>query len=77
MNFLTDYSTACGDFVVDQWRNLALYLFTKYNDGYVKDATGVPVEAGYPVDYYNKVIEFEGVERYSLPEDFQVKHQPY
>lgn len=77
VNFLTDYSTACGDFVVDQWRNLALYLFTKYNDGYVKDATGVPVEAGYPVDYYNKVIEFEGVERYSLPEDFQVKHQPY
>lgn len=77
VRFLTHYSINCGDLLVDEWRNLALYLFTKYNDGYVKDETGVPIEAGYSKEFYRKVIEYDGVERYYLPEGFSVKHQPY
>ncbi|MGC8864087.1 MAG: dipeptidase [Bacteroidales bacterium] len=77
VRFLTDYSLECGNKVVDEWRSLALYLFTKYNDGYVKDSMGEPSEPGYPPAYYQKLVDFEGTEKYFVPEAFSVKLQPY
>ncbi len=55
--YLTDYSVAHGEMVVDRWRELGEYLLTKYNDGYIKDEDGRPREEGYPASWLEKVVE--------------------
>lgn len=64
--YLTDYSVMQGELVVSRWRELAEYLITKYNDGYVQDENGQPQEEGYPDSWLEKVIE-------SRPEQFRLK----
>ena len=40
-----------------RWRELAEALFTKYNDGYVKDDKGEPQELGYPESWLREVVK--------------------
>ena len=54
--FLTDYSVSAGEQVMRRWRELAESLFSKYNDGYVKDEKGEPQELGYPEPWLRDVI---------------------
>jgi dipeptidase len=53
---LTDYSIAAGEQVARRWRELAELLFSKYNDGYVKDERGRPRELGYPRPWLREVL---------------------
>ncbi len=64
--FLTDYSVSKGDMVASRWKDLAEYLFTKYNDGYVQDSLGRPQEVGYPESWLREVLQ-------SRPSQFKVK----
>ena len=64
--YLTDYSVSRGDLVATRWKELAEYLFTKYNDGYVQDSTGEPQEVGYPESWLREVIQ-------SRPSQFKLK----
>lgn len=63
---LTDYSIAKSEQVHEKWVSLAEHLFTKYNDGYIKDSTEGIRETGYPADWYNHIIEND-------PEKFRIK----
>jgi dipeptidase len=54
--YLTDYSLANADMVVDRWRELGEYLIMKYNDGYVKDSTGEEHDVGYPESWLRDVV---------------------
>ena len=72
--FLTDYSVSAGEQVTRRWRQLAEALFTKYNDGYVKDEKGMPQELGYPERWLREVIRARP-EELELPSD-QVIHSP-
>jgi dipeptidase len=54
--FLTDYSVSSGEQVVRRWRELAEFLFGKYNDGYVKDGQGKVRELGYPQSWLREVL---------------------
>ncbi len=55
--YLTDYSIAGGDLVYDRWIALAEFLFTKYNDGYVKDENGRAKGIAYPEDWLDEVVK--------------------
>jgi dipeptidase len=55
--FLTDYSVSAGEQVMRRWQALAEGLFTKYNDGYVRDAKGEPQELGYPETWLREVLK--------------------
>jgi len=65
--FLTDYSVSAGEQVFRRWQELAEALFTKYNDGYVKDDAGRPRELGYPESWLRQVVK-------ERPEQFKVPH---
>ena len=70
--YLTDYSTAMGNYTVDTWRDLGQYLLVKYHDGNVKkekDGTfernewGVPAfpdQPGYPEWWMKKIADDHG-----------------
>jgi dipeptidase len=58
--FLTDYSVNNAEYVVERWRELGFYLFTKYNDRYINADGGIrpyPKGAGYNEDFKRKAIE--------------------
>jgi len=69
---LTDYSVSAGEQVYRRWKALAEDLFTKYNDGYVKDADGEPQELGYPEGWLKQVIQ-ASPGRFDLPGDGIIK----
>ncbi len=55
-SYLTDFSVNNAEFVVNRWRELGYYLFTKYNDRYINDKGGVrpyPRGVGYP-EWFNR-----------------------
>jgi hypothetical protein len=54
--FLTDYCLSAGEQVARRWRELAEFLFCKYNDGYVKDDKGKAQELGYPEPWLREVL---------------------
>jgi len=58
--YLTDYSVSQGESAVQRWRELAEFLFTKYNDGYINRR-----EVGYPKEWLRKVIK-ENPEQFRL-----------
>jgi dipeptidase len=58
--YLTDFSVNNAEYVVDRWRELGYYLFTKYNDRYINDTGGVrpyPRGVGYPEEWNRKAVE--------------------
>ena len=64
--YLTDYSVMHAEQTVVRWRKLAGHLIVKYNDGYVRDATGTYQEVGYPEAWLRRVIK-ERPEAFKLP----------
>ncbi len=67
-SYLTDYSVAQQNKVFNRWKELAGYLITKYNDGYVQEKPGRPSEKGYPQSWLRRVVNEKG-EQYRLPEN--------
>jgi hypothetical protein len=59
-DYLTEYSAAAGDGVVERWRELSQFLLYKYMDGNVKDEHGKVTHPGYPESWYRKVAEATG-----------------
>jgi dipeptidase len=55
--YVTDYSVSAGEKVVRRWRELAEYLFAKYNDGYVAEEPGRPKDVGYPEQWLRTVLQ--------------------
>lgn len=64
--YLTQYSCGNGEELVRRWRELAEFLLTKHNDGYVNDGAGSPRGVGYPEDWLRRVIG-ENPGRFRLP----------
>lgn len=60
IDYLTDYSVACGDETVARWRKLGEFLLYKYLDGNVKDELGNVTHPGYPESWYRRVAEATG-----------------
>lgn len=54
--YLTDYSIMQAELVVEKWRALGDHLIVKYNDGYIKDESGEPQNAGYPESWLREVL---------------------
>lgn len=57
VRYLTNYSVTNAEMVVSRWRKLGEDLMVKYNDGYVKDEKGKPLEKGYPEEWLKRVIK--------------------
>ncbi len=55
--YLSDYSVSHANLVFKRWKELARFLITKYNDGYVQDTPGRPTEKGYPQTWLKRVIK--------------------
>jgi dipeptidase len=70
--FLTDYCVSGGEQVMRRWRELAEALFTRYNDGYVKDANGRPQETGYPEAWLRDVVTLRP-DQFTLPQNAPAK----
>jgi dipeptidase len=71
--FLTDYCVSGGEQVTRCWKELAEALFTKYNDGYVKDDKGRAQELGYPEDWLRDVIRLRP-DQFTLPHSEATKN---
>jgi dipeptidase len=59
-DYLTDYSVARGDMVVDRWRELSKFLLYRYLDGNLKNEHGEVKHPGYPEEWYRMVAEATG-----------------
>ena len=76
--YLTDYSTAIADRMMEEWMQLAQFLIVKYNDNVVKpetdgvflrtkDGLGAKVQSvGYPKATYDRIIK-ETDDRFLVP----------
>lgn len=70
VDFLTGYSVSTANKTVLEWKDFYGYLFTRFMDGNVKEATEVPEgyiyhspkleQPGYSEDFYRKVVEDTG-----------------
>jgi len=79
LQYITDYSTGQADKVVEQWKDLYGFLFTKFVDGNIKKTKGrkfidngngknIPVypdQPGYGEEKYRKIIKETG-DRYKM-----------
>ena len=70
--YLTNYCVAQQNAVFQRWKELAVHLITKYNDGYVQDRPGHPTQKGYPSSWLKKVVKEKGAQL-RLPENIQRK----
>jgi hypothetical protein len=59
-DYVTDYSVARGDMVVERWRELSKFLLYKYLDGNRKNEHGEVEHPGYPEAWYRMVAEATG-----------------
>jgi hypothetical protein len=59
-DYLTGYSVARGDMVVERWRELSKFLLYKYLDGNRKNEHGEVEHPGYPEEWYRMVAEATG-----------------
>jgi dipeptidase len=66
--YLTDYSVMHAEQTVERWKALAEHLFTKYNDGYVRDPDGKYPNVGYPEEWLRRVIRERG-EQFRVPKE--------
>lgn len=55
--FLTDYSCNTAEELIEDWKELSIFLLTKNNDGYVNEMDGEePKGIGYPLDWLQRVV---------------------
>ncbi|MCK5742400.1 MAG: C69 family dipeptidase, partial [Chlorobi bacterium] len=64
--FLTDYTAGHASSMMKKWTNLAYFLITKYNDGYVKNHKGQPETVGYSEEWLKKIIKLEP-DKFKIP----------
>ncbi len=60
LEYLTDFSVNNAEYNVQRWRELGHYIFSKYNDRYIRTEDKRrpwPEGVGYPEDYLRRVIE--------------------
>lgn len=58
--YLSDFSVNNAEYVVQRWRELGYYLFTKYNDRYINESGGprpYPRGVGYPEEWNRRAVE--------------------
>lgn len=75
---LASYSYQAMEDVYERWKELSATIFTKYNDGYVKDAKGRPQNVGYPLEWRKRVLQdkahklpvWDKTSRTAEPEDY-------
>jgi len=65
--FLTKYCIENAEMSVKKWWNLAEFLITKYNDGYIQDKKGRPHAVGYPEKWLKKEVK-KNPKKYLLKE---------
>ncbi|MCB9881444.1 MAG: C69 family dipeptidase [Planctomycetes bacterium] len=58
--YLTQFSVSSGDRLFERWRELAGFILTKHNDGYVNDRVRSPRGIGYSESWLKQVIEQRG-----------------
>jgi len=66
---LTNYSVSQGELVVTRWQQLAIDIFTKYNDGFIRQDEGHPYPAAgdpYPDEWLRRVLQ-ERPYQFKLP----------
>lgn len=59
-DFLTDFSYNNAEYTTQKWRDLAEYIFVKYNDRYKRTEMRIdawPRPIGYPQDYLKRAVE--------------------
>lgn len=59
-NYLTSFSVDNAEKVTDRWRQLAGYIFAKYNDRYIRKEMKIdswPSGIGYPEDFNRRAVE--------------------
>ena len=64
--YLTDYSVMHAEQTTARWKALVEHLFTKYNDGYIRDPQGKYPDVGYPEEWLRRVLK-ERPEQFRLP----------
>jgi len=67
---ITKYSVTIGDGLTHEWKNFYKYLFLKYMDGNIKEATKVPEgykyfpakveQPGYGEKWYRRIVKETG-----------------
>ena len=58
--YLTEHSIGSAERLFRTWRDLATFVLTKHNDGYVNDLDRRPRGVGYPEEWLRRVIEDQG-----------------
>ena len=58
--YLTEYSVGTAERLFETWRELAGFILTKHNDGYVNDVDRRPRGVGYPEAWLRRVVAEEG-----------------
>jgi len=56
LRHLTRFSTSSANDLVARWKELAAFILTKHNDGYVNDFTGEPKGVGYSEEWLRRVV---------------------
>ncbi len=64
IEFLTIYSTKCGQNLHEAWIKLGDRLITKFNDGYIKDENGSPQTAPYQQSWLNMLMQRDDPNRF-------------
>ncbi|MDR1962549.1 MAG: C69 family dipeptidase [Planctomycetaceae bacterium] len=67
--YLTDYSVAQAELVAARWKKLAVDIFTKFNDGYIRNDDGQYPKEGdpYPEGWLRRVLK-------EKPEQFKIEN---
>ncbi len=74
--FLTTFSVSTAEGTLERWKELGVYLLTKYNDGYVRTQEGESEGVEYPEAWLRRVIE-ENPDQFRVPDwegDNQTSH---
>ncbi len=57
IKYLTSYTVKQGNYVMDRWEKLAYYIFTKYNDCFIRDKNNRPQAKGYTNEWKKRVLK--------------------
>lgn len=58
--YLTEHSVGSAERLFETWRELAAFVLTKHNDGYVNELASRPRGVGYPEAWLRRVVEEQG-----------------
>lgn len=59
-DYLTEFSISNAEYTVERWRDLGFYIFSKYNDRYIRTSDEHrpwPDGVGYPQDFLRRAVE--------------------